>query len=94
MIGYINMLALCVICAWSTWCVLSPSVRDGIIGKVMFSSLSISSVSVVLGGDSLAYTMMNASIAAIGVRHVFMRHAWKHVVKYFRCAVCPERKLK
>lgn len=94
MINYVNLAAVVVICAWSTWCVLSPFVKDGIIGKFIFSCLSISSLAVVLGGDSLAFTMMNCSIAAVGVRHLWMRHAWKHVVKYFRCAVCPERKFK
>lgn len=94
MIAYVNLVALCVICGWSTWCVLSPFVKDGIIGKLIFSTLSISSLAVLLGGDNLAYALLNSSIAAVGVRHVFMRHAWKHVVKYFRCAVCPERKLK
>ena len=92
MIGYLNLAALLMICVWATWCALCPRIRDGIIGKVIFATVALSALAIVLGSNGPAATMtLNISMAAVGMRHMWMRYFWKRIVRRYRCATCPEK---
>lgn len=78
----INMVACSIICAWATWCIFSPGVRDGVIGKLLFATVAIAALSVVLGPgygyhqpDAPGVTL-HVCIAALGLRHIVMKHLW------------------
>lgn len=70
----INRISAAVICFLATWCVLSPCVKDGIVGKLLFSILAIAAF-VTLGADTKTphpapELAMNAAIAMLCIRHV------------------------
>lgn len=81
----LNAFAALVLFSWSTWCILSPNFNDGILGKLIFSALSISCFviidSVVGGQEPKPIVEMTAalSLAALAIRHWFMVHVWPHV---------------
>jgi hypothetical protein len=82
MILAVNTVACSIICAWATWCIFSPEVRDGVFGKALFATIAIAALSVVLGpgyGYDKPQTpgvTLHVCIAALGVRHAVMKHLW------------------
>lgn len=92
-----NIAATAVIFVWSTWCVLSPSVNDGIIGKLIFSLAALSALGVMCGhigeqseGHRTSAALLNLSMALMGVRHVTMKYLWPRIVRAMRCIDCPK----
>lgn len=85
----INFISVLVIFCWSTWCVLHHGVRDGIVGKILFSCVAISALAVILHevqGEYLTRSTvtLHATIAAVAVRHFFVNTVWKPFFsKYF-----------
>lgn len=70
------MYAYSLIFAWSTWCVLSNQVNDGIVGKIMYAAVAIAALSAVLGTpESIAKTnvIIILSVAGIGIRHFILK---------------------
>lgn len=82
----LNAIAATVLFAWSTWCILSPNFNDGIIGKLIFSVLSISCFVVIdqaIAGQPSNPVVINTialALAALCIRHWFMVHVWPHIV--------------
>lgn len=81
----INSIACGLIALWATWCVLSGKVRDGILGKLIYSTIAISGFVVMARNQTLFFGPTNAgltlhvSLALAGVRHVFMVTWWLKV---------------
>ena len=81
----INSVACGLISLWATWCVLSGKVRDGILGKLIYTAISISGFVVmarsqnIFFGPSTAGLTLHVSLALAGVRHVFMVTYWQRV---------------
>jgi hypothetical protein len=94
----INSIACGLIALWATWCVLSGKVRDGIIGKIIYSAIAISGFVVMTGKQTLLLGPTNASltlhgsICLAGVRHMFMVTCWPAVKKWIcfklKCEHC------
>lgn len=86
----INSIACGLIALWATWCVLSGKVRDGILGKLIYSTIAISGYVVMARNQTLFFAPTNAgltlhvSLALAGVRHVFMV-TWWLTVKAWLC---------
>ncbi|WP_441228002.1 hypothetical protein AB7813_08325 [Tardiphaga sp. 20_F10_N6_6] len=91
-----NVLACCAIFAWATFCALHPKVRDGIVGKVIFSLAAMSALSVLLGTvhgqDTLQSEItLNVSVGLVGLRHIVMKTVWPKLANAVRCKVHNER---
>lgn len=94
----INTIACGLIAFWATWCVLSGKVRDGIIGKLIYSAIAISGFVVMsrhqslLFGESTAVLTLHVTLALAGVRHIFMVTWWQRVKVWLchtlRCEHC------
>ncbi len=81
----INSIACGLIAAWATWCVLSGKVRDGILGKLIYSAIAISGFVVmarsqnIFFGPTSAGLTLHVALALAGARHIFMVMYWKRV---------------
>jgi hypothetical protein len=82
----INCVACAVICAWATWCVLSPKINDGVFGKFLFATVALAALSVVLG-PGYGYSKpqapgvtLHVCIAALGLRQIFIKTIWPAIV--------------
>ncbi|MDH1260396.1 hypothetical protein N5C62_22260 [Pseudomonas atacamensis] len=81
----INSIACGLIAFWATWCVLSGRVRDGVIGKLIYSAVAISGFVVmtrsqnIFFGPTTAGLTLHMSLALAGLRHIFMVIWWLRV---------------
>jgi len=81
----INSIACGLIALWATWCVLSGRVRDGILGKLIYSAIAISGFVVMARNQTLFFgptsagLTLHVSLALAGARHIFMVIWWQRV---------------
>lgn len=81
----INSIACGLIALWAAWCVLSGKVRDGILGKLIYSAIAISGFVLMVRsqniyfGSTTAGLTFHLALAMAGVRHVFMVTYWQPV---------------
>ncbi|AGN82018.1 hypothetical protein N5K35_30085 [Pseudomonas sp. GD03651] len=84
----INTIACGLIAFWATWCVLSGRVRDGVIGKLIYSAIAISGFVVTARNQSLffgqatAVLTLHTTLALAGMRHMFMLTYWPRVKRW------------
>ena len=99
----INSIACGLIALWATWCVLSGKVRDGILGKLIYSTIAISGFVVMARslnfffGPTTAGLTLHAALALAGARHIFMVTYWQPVKAWLcrtlsceHCMGCPK----
>ena len=99
----INSMACGLIALWAAWCVLSGRVRDGILGKLIYSAIAISGFVVmarnqsIFFGPSSAGVTLHVSLALAGARHIFMVIWWQQVKAWLcralnceHCMGCPK----
>ena len=99
----INSIACGLIALWATWCVLSGKVRDGILGKLIYSAIAISGFVVmarsqnIFFGPTTAGLTLHVALALAGARHIFMVTYWQTVKAWLRrtlnceqCMSCPK----
>jgi CBS domain containing-hemolysin-like protein len=85
----LHQLAAAGIFLWATFCVLSPLVRDGVIGCLLFSMLSLAAFAVVFSpvlptAHALRATViMDLFVAAVGIRHVWMKLIWPYIQEWY-----------
>ena len=81
----INSVACGLIALWAAWCVLSGKVRDGILGKLIYTTIAITGfvVSVrshnIFFGPTTAGLTLHVALAMAGARHIFMVTYWQRV---------------
>jgi hypothetical protein len=81
----INSIACGLIALWAAWCVLSGKVRDGILGKLIYSVIAISGFVAMARNQNIflapttAGTTLLVFLALAGARHVFMVTYWQRV---------------
>ncbi|MFJ3486592.1 hypothetical protein ACIPL1_24785 [Pseudomonas sp. NPDC090202] len=84
-LDYLNAYAAGVIAVWATWCVLSRRVRDGIVGKVLFSVIALAGYAILARSDRFFFTpntagvTLHIALALAGARHMFMLTYWQRV---------------
>lgn len=97
---YINTLACVVISIWATWCAFSTRVKHGLFGKSMYAIVSIASLCMVLAPSwnvvaiHSAEVTLHVAIAALGVRHVFMKYFWEKLQAMARDCFCAAEEKK
>lgn len=72
----VMQIAYTVIAAWASWCVMSGSVNDGVIGKLFYSLVAVASFAAVFnnaGTHDRSDEAMIVCFALIGARHFFMK---------------------
>jgi hypothetical protein len=79
----IREIAFAVLLLWSSWCVVSPKINDGIIGKLFFMLVALGSVSALMGSDC-APTWVYVGVCLVFVRAWFLVQVWPHVVTYYK----------
>ncbi len=81
----INSIACGLIALWAIWCVLSGKVRDGILGKLIYSAIAISGFVVMARSQNIFFGLTTAgltlhvALALAGARHIFMVTYWQRV---------------
>jgi len=96
----INSIACGLIALWASWCVLCGKVRDGIIGKIIYSAIAISGFVVMTRNQTLfigatnAGLTFHASLCLAGLRHMFMVMYWPAVKKWICFKLNCERCLR
>jgi hypothetical protein len=101
----INSVACGFIAAWAFWCVVSGKVRDGILGKLIYSTIAISAYVVTTGhnsflfGPTVAALTLHIALALAGIRHLLMVTYWQrvkawlcHQLKCGKCRNCFEKR--
>ncbi|MFK3971168.1 hypothetical protein ACI2KS_10620 [Pseudomonas sp. NPDC087358] len=94
----INSIACGLIAFWATWCVLSGRVRDGIVGKLIYSAIAVSAFAVMSCSQGIHLGLNNAgltlhvSLGLAGVRHMFVVAYWPKVKRWIclklKCEQC------
>lgn len=82
MIEHLREIGFAGLLFWSTWCVVSPRVNDGIIGKLFFMLVALGSVSAMMGSEC-APVWVYVGVAAVFLRAYFMASIWPHLVAKF-----------
>lgn len=73
--------AYAVISIWATWCMMWHSIKDGIIGKVLFCLVALGALGAMATFDNPIYynralSIMIIPLAALGVRHAVLNY-WR-----------------
>ena len=97
----INSIACGLIALWAFWCVVSGRVRDGILGKLIYSVIAISGFVVMTRNQNIflapttAGTTLLVFLALAGMRHIFMVMYWPRVkvwlCRTLNCVHCMGR---
>lgn len=58
---------------WSSYCVLSPRVHDGLAGKLLFSTVAIAAAAKLMGASSYADAVLVWALALLGARQFFLK---------------------
>jgi len=81
----IHRVAAACIFLWAGFCVFCDVVKDGVIGRVLFTLLALAAFAVVLtpylpaSHAIRATVMMNCLVAAVGFRHAWMKLIWPYI---------------
>lgn len=95
MILTVNEVAVSIIVLWAFWCLLSRRVSDGIVGKVLYLLLMLAALGILSNPGQSTETSLNVALAAIGIRHFWMKTYWPTARKYLMqkifCPHCPNK---
>ncbi|WP_161893264.1 hypothetical protein [Pseudomonas juntendi] len=99
---YINAFSAGLIALWATWAVLSGKVRDGVIGKILYSIIALSGYAILARSDRMFFTpntagvTMHVALALAGIRHMFVVMYWPRVKRWIcqrlDCDLCKQPK--
>ena len=84
-LSYFNVLSCGVIVAWAIWAVIVPGImRDGPLGKILATCLALNAFVELLYGlegrtNTIAEFDLNFFVAALLVRHWFLRTWWDRI---------------
>lgn len=94
----LNTTFIALITAWAFWAALSNRVRDGIVGKVIYATITLAGFAIVTRAESIYITptvagvTFHAALACAGMRHIFMVMCWAQVkawiCRHLNCEHC------
>jgi hypothetical protein len=70
------MIAVGILLVHAVWCLLCKRVSDGILGKLLYGLLSLAALAYLSQPDAYSTAMLHASLAAIAIRHFWMKTYW------------------
>ncbi len=70
------MIAVGILLIHAVWCLLCKRVSDGIVGKLLYGLLSLSALAYISCPDQYSTEILHVSLAAIAVRHFWMKTYW------------------
>ncbi|PYB87168.1 hypothetical protein [Pseudomonas fulva] len=85
---YVNAFAAGGIALWASWAVLSGKVRDGVLGKILYSIIALSGYAILARSDRMFFTpntagvTMHVALALAGIRHMFVVTYWPRVKRW------------
>ena len=74
-----SLIAVGILVIHAMWCLLSPRVSDGILGKVLYLLMSLAAFGYMSRPSPLSQMLLNVSFACIALRHWWMKTYWKKV---------------
>ena len=89
--------SVAMISTWAMWAIFSKRVRDGVVGKLIYSVIAISGYALTVRGElpwiaSTAGATFLASLACAGVRHIVVVMWWAQVqawlCRHLKCEHC------
>jgi hypothetical protein len=67
-------LAACaIVFTWSSYCVLSPHVHDGLIGKLLFSTAAVAAAAQLMGAANYTAAVLAWALALLCVRQALLK---------------------
>lgn len=75
----LSLIAVGVLVVHAVWCLLCKRVSDGIVGKLLYGLLSLAALAYVSDPSSHSQTLLNVSMAAVAVRHWWMKTYWQRI---------------
>jgi len=75
----ISMIAVGVLVVHAVWCLLCKRVSDGIVGKILYGLLSLAALAYLSQPDTYATALLHSCLAAIAVRHFWMKTYWLRI---------------
>ena len=82
----VSLIAVGLIVVHAIWCLLSPRVSDGVLGKLLYLLLSLAAFAFISRPSAFSQMMLNLSFAGIAVRHWWMKTYWARVKRrIMRC---------
>jgi hypothetical protein len=95
---FLSTTFIAIISAWALWSMLSPKVRDGIVGKCIYATIAMAGYAIVQRDETFFITptvagvTFHAALALAGVRHIFMVTYWLTVkawiCRHLNCEHC------
>ncbi len=95
----LSLASAVVIFCWSCWCIFSPAIPDGVIGRFLLSVTAISAFAVIVGPriDFVRVdgpeVILNACMAGLSIRHFVLKKFGPRIqamAQRLRCQSCPE----
>lgn len=77
----LSLIAVGVLVVHAVWCLLCKRVSDGILGKLLYLCVSLAALSYISNPGAHTQELLNVSIAAIAVRHWFMKTYWGRILR-------------
>lgn len=75
----VSLIAVGLIVIHAIWCLLSPRVSDGVLGKFLYLTLSLAAFAFLSRPSPFSQMLLNISFASIAVRHWWMKTYWAQV---------------
>lgn len=82
-----------IIAALSFWCVISPKVNDGVVGKCLYVTVSLAALGVACMPNWASLSTLVASIASLWAWNFSTELFWPpiraRIIRRIRCTTCP-----
>lgn len=75
----VSLIAVGLIVIHAIWCLLSPRVSDGVLGKFLYLTLSLAAFAFLSRPSPFSQMLLNISFASIATRHWWMKTYWAGV---------------
>lgn len=75
----VSLIAVGSIIVHAIWCLLSSRVSDGVLGKLLYLTLSLAAFAFISNPSPFSQMLLNIGFASIAIRHWWMKTYWANV---------------
>lgn len=75
----VGLVAVGILVVHAMWCLLSPRVSDGIVGKILYLLVCLAAFGYISRPSPVSQMLLNVSFACIALRHWWMKTYWAKV---------------